>query len=42
VRVYKADDDEPKETSPQFKTQPLAPGMEGPRSKWQAFVRGLK
>ena len=41
VRVYKADADEPKETSPQFEPQSRVPGMEPARGKWQAFVRGL-
>jgi hypothetical protein len=41
VRVYKADDDEPKQTSPQFPSQPRVPGMEPARGRWQAFVRGL-
>ncbi len=42
VRVVKADADEPKVTSPQFSPQPRVPGMEPPRGRWQAFVRGLK
>jgi anaerobic selenocysteine-containing dehydrogenase len=42
VRVYPAAADEPEETSPQFKTQKRVPGMEKPRGRWQAFVRGLK
>jgi anaerobic selenocysteine-containing dehydrogenase len=41
VRVYKADDSEPKQTFPQFETQPRVPGMEPARGKWQAFVNGL-
>ena len=41
VRVYKADDNEPEITSPQFETQPRVPGMEPSRGKWQAYVRGL-
>ena len=41
VRVYKAEDSEPKQTSPQFETQPLVPGMEPPRGKWQAFFKGI-
>jgi anaerobic selenocysteine-containing dehydrogenase len=42
VRVYKAEAGEPQVTSPQFTPQPRVPGMEAPRGKWQAFVRGLK
>jgi len=42
VRVYKAEAGEPQVTSPQFSTQPRVPGMEPPRGRWQAFVRGLK
>ena len=41
VRVYKADDDEPQQTWPQFDTQPRVPGMEAARGRWQAFVRGI-
>jgi hypothetical protein len=41
VRVYKAEDSEPKQTSPQFEAQPLVPGMEPPRGKWQAFFKGI-
>ena len=41
VRVYKAEDSEPKQTSPQFETQLLVPGMESPRGKWQAFFKGI-
>ena len=41
MRVYKADDSEPKQTFPQFETQPRVPGMEPARGKWQAFVKGL-
>ena len=41
VRVYKADDNEPEYTSPQFDTMPVVPGMEPPRGRWQAFVKGL-
>jgi len=41
VRVYKADDSDPKQTSPQFEIQPRVPGMEPARGKWQAFVKGL-
>jgi anaerobic selenocysteine-containing dehydrogenase len=41
VRVYKADDNEPKQTFPQFGIQPRVPGMEPARGKWQAFFKGL-
>jgi anaerobic selenocysteine-containing dehydrogenase len=41
VRVYKAGDSEPKQTSPQFEIQTPVPGMEPSRGQWQAFVRGL-
>jgi len=41
VRVYKADDNEPKQTWPQFETMKRVPGMEPVRKKWQAFVKGL-
>jgi len=41
VRVYKAAADEPRQTSPQFETQPRVPGMEPARGRWQAFVRGI-
>ena len=41
VRVYKAADNEPEETFPQFDQQKRVPGMEPERGKWQAFVRGL-
>ena len=41
VRVYKAGDDEPRQTWPQFEAQQRVPGMEPARGKWQAFVRGL-
>jgi anaerobic selenocysteine-containing dehydrogenase len=41
VRVYKADDNEPKQTWPQFKTMKRVPGMEPARKKWQAFVKRL-
>ena len=42
VRLYKAGADEPEQTAPQFAPQPRVPGMEPPRGKWQAFVRGLR
>jgi hypothetical protein len=41
VRVYKAGDDEPKETSPQFDTMKRVPGMEPARGLWQSFAKGL-
>ncbi|MGQ9660414.1 MAG: sulfite dehydrogenase subunit SoeA [Thermochromatium sp.] len=41
VRVYKAEADEPKVTSPQFKPMPRLPGQEKKRGKWQAYVAGL-
>ncbi|MBK1721851.1 sulfite dehydrogenase subunit SoeA [Thiocystis violacea] len=41
VRVYKADDKEPKMTSPQFKAMPRLPGQEKKRGKWQAYVAGV-
>jgi anaerobic selenocysteine-containing dehydrogenase len=39
VRVYKAGDDEPKETFPQFATMPPAPGTP-PRRPWQNYFAG--
>ncbi|MDH5572747.1 MAG: molybdopterin oxidoreductase family protein [Gammaproteobacteria bacterium] len=39
VRVYKADEDEEKITSPQFAPMPASPGT-GIRRKWQAFFAG--
>ncbi len=39
VRVYKAGDDEPKETFPQFATMPSAPGTP-PRRPWQNYFAG--
>ena len=41
VRVYKADENEAKQTWPQFETMQRVPGMEPARKKWQAFVKGL-
>ena len=41
VRVYKAGDNEPKHTSPQFDAMKPVPGMQPMRQKWQAFVKGL-
>lgn len=40
VRIYRADDDEAKETSPQFSTQPNLPGSTGVRGVWQAYFAG--
>ncbi len=40
VRVYKAGDDEPKETWPQYKTMPSLPGTPK-RRPWQNFFAGL-
>jgi sulfite dehydrogenase (quinone) subunit SoeA len=41
VRVYKADSNEPRMTSPQFKPMPWLPGQEKKRGKWQAYVAGV-
>jgi anaerobic selenocysteine-containing dehydrogenase len=41
VRVSKAGEDEPKETSPQFAPMPTVPGQEPQRGQWQAYVAGL-
>jgi anaerobic selenocysteine-containing dehydrogenase len=40
VRVYKAEDDEPKETYPQFEEMPAVPGT-GVRRKVQGFFAGM-
>ena len=40
VRIYRADDDEAKETSPQFAVQPHAPGTTSVKRVWQAFFAG--
>jgi anaerobic selenocysteine-containing dehydrogenase len=40
VRIYKAGDDEPQQTSPQFEPMKPAPGMKE-RSSWQAYFAGL-
>ncbi|GAC1417570.1 MAG: molybdopterin oxidoreductase family protein [Burkholderiaceae bacterium] len=40
VRIYRADDDEAKETSPQFSIQPHAPGSTGVKRVWQAYFAG--
>ncbi|MBL1275847.1 MAG: molybdopterin oxidoreductase family protein [Ectothiorhodospiraceae bacterium] len=41
VRVYKADPNEPEETSPQFENQPTVPG-EGKRKSWLSYFAGKK
>ncbi|NEX20789.1 sulfite dehydrogenase subunit SoeA [Thiorhodococcus mannitoliphagus] len=41
VRVYKADDKEPKMSSPQFSAMPRLPGQEKKRGKWQSYVAGV-
>ena len=41
VKVYKAGDEEPEVTSPQFKPQKLLPGQDRRRGKWQAYFAGL-
>jgi len=41
VRIYKADDNEPQVTSPQFNLQPAAPGQKLRRKKWQSYFAGL-
>ncbi|EXJ15133.1 sulfite dehydrogenase subunit SoeA [Imhoffiella purpurea] len=41
VRVYKAEEGDPKMTSPQFKPMPRLPGQEKKRGKWQAYVAGV-
>ncbi len=40
VRVRKADPNEPKQTSPQFRPQKRVPGQEPKRGRWQGFVAG--
>jgi anaerobic selenocysteine-containing dehydrogenase len=40
VRVYKAGDDEPRQTSPQFPALAALPGARPRRGKWLAFVAG--
>jgi anaerobic selenocysteine-containing dehydrogenase len=40
VKVYKAGDDEPKQSWPQFTPQKGVPGMERRRGRWQAFFAG--
>ena len=41
VKVYKADDSEPKVTFPQFKPQRRVPGQDPKRGKWQAYFAGM-
>lgn len=41
VRIYKADDNEPLQTSPQFKPHKYTPGTPKRKPKWQAFFAGL-
>ena len=41
VKIYKADDDEPRVTSPQFEPQKRVPGQDVKRGKWQAFFAGV-
>ena len=40
VRIYRAGDDEPRETWPRFAAVPAAPGTSAVRRAWQAFVGG--
>ena len=40
VRVYRAEDTEPRVSSPQFPAQPLLPGQQPRRGKWQAYFAG--
>jgi sulfite dehydrogenase (quinone) subunit SoeA len=40
VRIYKADADEPKQSSPQFATAPPLPGMTSPVPRWRAWFAG--
>jgi hypothetical protein len=41
VRIYKAQDQEPHVTSPQFNEQQALPGQKLRRKKWQAYFAGL-
>ena len=41
VKVYKADDSEPKVSFPQFKPQRRVPGQDAKRGKWQAYFAGM-
>lgn len=40
VRIYKADNDEPEQTWPQFKAVPAAPGVQPVLPRWQAYFAG--
>jgi anaerobic selenocysteine-containing dehydrogenase len=40
VRIYKAQEDEPEQTSPQFNAVPVAPGMQKVTPKWRAYFAG--
>jgi anaerobic selenocysteine-containing dehydrogenase len=40
VRIYKAADDEPQQTWPQFKAVPAAPGVQAVVPRWQAWFAG--
>jgi anaerobic selenocysteine-containing dehydrogenase len=40
VRIYKAQDDEPEQTWPQFKAVPRAPGVAAAPARWQAWFAG--
>jgi len=42
VRIYKAEEQGPKITEPQFAPMTLLPGQQSrARNKWQAYVAGL-
>ena len=41
VKVYKADDSEPRATFPQFQAQRRVPGQDGRRGRWQAYFAGV-
>jgi len=41
VRVYKAEENEPEQTLPQFEVQKPVPGQTNRRSRWQGFVAGM-
>ncbi|MDO8778739.1 MAG: molybdopterin oxidoreductase family protein, partial [Burkholderiaceae bacterium] len=40
VRIYKARDDEPEQSWPQFKAVPAAPGVQPVLPRWQAYFAG--
>ncbi|MCU7905917.1 MAG: sulfite dehydrogenase subunit SoeA [Candidatus Thiodiazotropha sp. (ex Epidulcina cf. delphinae)] len=40
VRIYPAEAEEPRVTSPQFEPQKRVPGQDGKRGKWQEFFAG--